>query len=428
MHVLNLTPIVALNNEVPDKIWFGKNVKYDSLRVFGCKVFVHILKDERSKLDLKSKQRIFIDYGQYEFGYRLYDPVGKKLIQSRDVVFMEGQTIEDIDKVEKDTHKKNINLFNVDPVQLPSHNLDAIGDDDRNGEPYDYVEDQQLGDEVNIPINNGERKSDISKDENLGQAPESSQVQLKRSNRQRPPSIRYNYDEYVTLTDEGEPEYFQEAMESDENQKWMDAMHDEMKSLHDNHTYDLVKLPKGKRALENRWIYRVKHEGNSKSPRYKVRLVVKGFRQRKGVDFNDIFSHVVKMSSIRTVLSLTDTLDLDVEQMDVKMEFLHGDLEEEIYMKQPDGFQVKGKEDHVCRLRKSLYGLKKAPRQWYKKFESVMCDRGDHKTTSDHCVFVRKFSNDDLIILLLYVYDILIVEKNISNINRLKKQLGSHFP
>ena len=103
---------------------------------------------------------------------------------------------------------------------------------------------------------------------------------------------------------------FQEAMESDENKKWLDAMHDDMKSLHDNNTYNLVKLPKGKMALENRWIYRVKHESNSKSPRYKSRLVVKGFCQRKDVDFNEILSPVVKMSSIRTVLSLVATLDL----------------------------------------------------------------------------------------------------------------------
>lgn len=197
-----------------------------------------------------------------------------------------------------------------------------------------------------------------SQDENLSEAPDSSQVQLKRSNRQRQPSIRYNFDEYVTLTDEGKSECFQEAMESDENKKWMDAMHEEMKSLHDSHTYGLVKLPKGKRALETRWIYRVKHESNSKTPRYKVILVVKGFRQRKGVDFNYIFSPVVNMSSIRTMSSLAATLDLEVEQMYVKTTFIHGDLEEEIYMKQPNGFQVKYKEDHVCRLRNSLYGLK----------------------------------------------------------------------
>ncbi|CAJ2645756.1 unnamed protein product [Trifolium pratense] len=426
VHVINLTPNVVLNSEVPDKIWFGKTVKYDHLRVFGSKAFVHVPKDERSKLDAKSKQCIFISYGQDEFGYKFYDPIGNKLIRSRDVVFMEDQIIEDIDKVEKTTPEKDVSLSNIDPVRLPVHNLDTIGGDVQNGEPHDYVDDQQLGEEVYILADNDE-ENDMSQDENLGEAPESSQVQLRRSNRQRQPSTRYNSDEYVTLTDEGEPEYFQEAMESDENQKWLDAMNDEMKSLHDNHTYDLVKLPKGKRALENWWIYRVKHESNSESPRYKARLVVKGFRQRKGVDFNEIFSPVVKMSSIRTVLGLAATLDLEVEQMDVKTVFLHGDLEEEIYMKQPDGFQVKGKEDYVCRLRKSLYGLKQAPMQWYKKFESVMSEQGYKKTTSDHCVFVRKIFNDDFIILLLYVDDMLIVGKNISNIDRLKKQLGESF-
>ena len=174
-----------------------------------------------------------------------------------------------------------------------------------------------------------------------------------------------------------------------------------------------MKLPKGKRALDNRWIYRVKHESNTMSLRYKARLVVKGFSQMKGVDFNEIFSPVVKMSSIRTMLSLAATLDLEVEQMDVKTAFLHGD------------FHVEGKEDYVCRLRKSLYGLKQA--QWYKTFESVMCEQGYRNTTSDHCVFVRKFSNDDFIILLLYVDDMLIVGKNVSRIDRLKEQLGKSF-
>lgn len=143
------------------------------------------------------KTCIFINYGQDEFGCRLYDHVGKKLIQIRTVVFMEDQTIEDIDKVENVTPKKDISLSNVDQVQLPSHNMDAIDGDDHDGEPYDYVDDQQLGDEVNIPTNYGEGESDVSQDENLSEALESSQVQLKRSNKQRQPSTRYNSDEYV---------------------------------------------------------------------------------------------------------------------------------------------------------------------------------------------------------------------------------------
>ncbi|RDX71308.1 hypothetical protein CR513_49366, partial [Mucuna pruriens] len=169
-------------------------------------------------------------------------------------------------------------------------------------------------------------------------------------------------------------------------------MQDEIKSLHDNHTYDLVKLPNGKKVLENRWIYRVKQESNSTYPRYKARLVVKGFKQRKDVDFNEIFSLVVKMSSIKIMLSLASTFVLEVEQMNVKTTFLHGDLEEEIYMKQLDGFQISGKEDYVYRLRKSLYGLKQAPRQenwnavkWILKYlrgtsDLSLCFGGDKPT------------------------------------------------
>ena len=133
------------------------------------------------------------------------------------------------------------------------------------------------------------------------------------------------------------------------------------------------------------------------------------------------------MTSIRTVLGLATSFDLEIEQMDVKIAFLYGDLEEKIFMEQPKGFKEKGKEDYVCRLKKSLYGLKQAPRQWYKKFESVMGEQGYKKTTSDHCVFVQKFSDDDFIVLLLYVDDMLIIGRNVYRINSLKKQLSKSF-
>ena len=125
-------------------------------------------------------------------------------------------------------------------------------------------------------------------------------------------------------------------------------MQDEIKSLHDNHTYVLVKFPKGMRALKNKWVFKVKVEEHNLKPRYKARLVVKGFGQRKGIDFDEIFSPVVKMSSIRAVLGLAASLNLEIEQMDVKTDFFHCDLEEEIYMEQPEGFKVDGKENFVC--------------------------------------------------------------------------------
>ena len=421
VHVINLSPTIALDTDVPDNVWFGKNVSYDHLRVFGCKAFVHVPKDERSKLDVKTKQCIFIGYGQDELGYRLYDPIGKKLLRSRDVVFVEDQTIEDIEKVEKAEPQHSSDLIDVDPVQPPhaqelaeNHAQDHMQEDDHRD-----LDDQQMGDHLDAPTD------DVVDDQHA--VPTDPPVALRRSTRKTQPSRKYPSDEYVTLTDGGEPECYEEAMDSDQKQKWVDAMQDEMQSLYDNQTFELVKLPNGKRALQNRWIYRLKHEGNSASLRYKARLVVKGFRQKKSIDYDEIFSPVVKMSSIRTVLSLAAGLDLEIEQMDVKTAFLHGDLEEEIYMEQPEGFKAKGKEDYVCKLKKSLYGLKQAPRQWYKKFESVMGEQGYKKTTSDHCVFVKWFASDDFIILLLYVDDMLIIGQNASRIDRLKKQLGMSF-
>ena len=151
--------------------------------------------------------------------------------------------------------------------------------------------------------------------------------------------------------------------------------------------------------------------------------MVKGCNQKKGIDFDEIFSFVVKMTSIRTVLGLAASLDLELEQLNVKTAFLHGDLHEEIYMEQPEGFEEKGKEKFVYKLKKSLYGLKQAPRQWYKKFDSFMTSNGYKRTLADPCVYIRKFPGGNFIILLLYVDDMLIVGQDARMIQSLKKDL-----
>ena len=158
-------------------------------------------------------------------------------------------------------------------------------------------------------------------------------------------------------------------------------MQEEMDSLHENHTYELVELPRRKKALRNKSVFKLKLGDGENPSRYKARIIVKGFQQKKGVNFDEIFALVMKMTSIRTMLSIAANMDLEVEQLDVKTAFLHGDLEEEIYMHQMEGFVEKGEEKNlVYRLRKSLYGLKQAPQQWYRKFESFMTDNGYHKT------------------------------------------------
>ncbi|RDX85278.1 hypothetical protein CR513_33552, partial [Mucuna pruriens] len=153
VHVINLSPTVALNTKVPNKIWFGKDIKYDHLRVFGCKAFVHVLKDKRSKLDMKTRQCIFIWYGHDEYGYWLYELVEKKLVKSHNVQFMEDQTIEDIDKVKKTTHEKDNSLSKIDQVQILVNDLDTTNNNVQNSEQHNYVVDQHPGDGFDIPFN-----------------------------------------------------------------------------------------------------------------------------------------------------------------------------------------------------------------------------------------------------------------------------------
>jgi hypothetical protein len=138
--------------------------------------------------------------------------------------------------------------------------------------------------------------------------------------------------------------------------------------------------------------------------KYKVWLVAKGYSQVKGIDFGEIFSAVAKLTSIIFLLSVFATFDFEVEQMDVKTTFLHGDLEEEIYVKLPEGFAVKGKKELVCKLKKSLYGLKQSSRMWYQKFDTYMLVLGFTRSKEDQYLYF-KLIGDHLIYLIFYVDD-----------------------
>ena len=164
-------------------------------------------------------------------------------------------------------------------------------------------------------------------------------------------------------------------------------------------------MSKGKRALPCKWVYKVKLSPTDAKPRYKARLVAKGFKQQQGIDFDEIFSPVVKMTTLRTVLALVAREDLELVQLDVKTAFLHGDLHEDLYMEQPAGFVAHGSEDMVCRLCKSLYGLKQAPREWYQKFDAFMRSEGYMRSHEDPCLYTRRAADGSLIVLILYVDD-----------------------
>lgn len=201
----------------------------------------------------------------------------------------------------------------------------------------------------------------------------------------------------------------------------------EIAALYKNQTWDLVQLPKGKNALPCKWVYKVKITPSDGLPKYKARLVAKGFKQQQGIDFDEIFSPVVKMTTLRCVLALVARDDLILHQMDVKTAFLHGDLHEEVYMSQPEGFIEKGKEQLVCRLRKSLYGLKQAPREWYHKFHSFMLSQGYSRSETDHCLYTKQAKDGSLLFLILYVDDMLIAGMHMAEISMLKSKMSKVF-
>ncbi|KAG8501441.1 hypothetical protein CXB51_003771 [Gossypium anomalum] len=185
-----------------------------------------------------------------------------------------------------------------------------------------------------------------------------------------------------------EPSNYSEAISCEDSEKWMFAMQEEMESLH-----------------------KTKH----------------GIFQVPGVDFTDVFSPIVKHSSIRALLGIVAMHDLELEQLDVKTAFLHGELEEDIYMQQPEGFTVSEKEDYVCLLKKSLYGLKQSPRQWYKRFDSFMTSHDFKRSSFDSCVYFKKNNDGSFVYLLLYVDDMLIAAKDKGEIRKVKAQLSEEF-
>ena len=250
----------------------------------------------------------------------------------------------------------------------------------------------------------------------------------------RPPT-RYGFEDMVGYAlqvaeevDTSEPSTYKEAILSSDSEKWFAAMGDEMESLHKNQTWDLVIQPSGRKIITCKWVFK-KKEGISPAEgvKYKAGVVARDFNQREGVDYNEIFSPVVRHTCIRVLLAIVTYQNLELEQLDVKTAFLHGELEEEIYMTQPDGFQVPGKENHVCKLKKSLYGLKQSPRQWYKRFDSYMVKLGYTRSSCDCCVYYNRLNDDSFIYLVLYVDDMLIAAKKKYDIQKLKGLLSAEF-
>jgi len=227
----------------------------------------------------------------------------------------------------------------------------------------------------------------------------------------------------VKVIQEVEPTCFEQAVG---NPKCDNAMDEEMVALDANATWELVVLPKDKKAIGCKWVYKVKHNPDGSMSRYKARLVAKGYAQTYGIDYEETYSPVAKMTIVRTIIAMAVAKGWSLHQMDVKNVFLHGDLQEEVYMEQPLGYVDQTHPNLVCRLKKTLYSLKQAPRAWSNKIGQYIVTSGFQTSNADFSLYVKK-TNHGIVVIVIYVDDLIITKDSDADISDLKKFLKQKF-
>ncbi|MCP4491938.1 MAG: DDE-type integrase/transposase/recombinase [Gammaproteobacteria bacterium] len=397
VYLKNRSPATAVTKMTPFQAFYGHKPSVRHLRIFGCNAYAHIPKDERKKLDPKSRKCRFLGYSTSSKGYRLYDFERKRVIENRDVIFDET-AFGRIKEVEEKPGMVEISIS--DPMTMQQ----------------EQVEEEQEDAPV-VP------QASQLQDEQVPRV----QAALRRSTRDHSAPNRYGDWVYIAhLESSPEPKTMSEATSSPEAALWKEAAQSEYNSLLENKTWDLVELPKGRKVVGCKWVFKVKHNADGSVERYKARLVAKGFTQKYGIDYDETFSPVVRFESVRALIALAAQQGMKLHQMDVTTAFLNGELTEEIFMEQPDGFLVRGKEKHVCSLKKSLYGLKQSPRCWNHALHDQLLVLGFAQSDADACIYVKQV-NGELVILAVYVDDIILAAKGEETLSELKKQLSGKF-
>jgi transposase InsO family protein len=415
-YIVNRTPTKALKNITPEEAWTKIKPDVSHFRVFGSIAWAHIPDEKRKALQPKSEKCIFVGYSEDVKGYRLLQPHCNEIILRRDVKFDENLLACEPNSAGVPSLACEPSSADV-PSSVPI--LDSSSDDESEGEntppPADIPPDESFEPEqAPVPLlprwvrSTREAAGDLVGDP--------SDQRRTRSQFQRASSL------LAQVSETHDPETFAEASGHPD---WDTAMNEEYRSLMENDTWDLVPLPKGRKLVRCKWVYRTKYASDGSIERHKARLVAKGFSQVEGIDYNETFAPVAKMNSIRLVLALAASHKWEVHQMDVKSAFLHGDLKEEIYMEQPPGY-VQNDSSLVCRLKKSLYGLKQAPRAWYAKMDSFLIATGFSRCHSDPNVYTKKVGNH-LIILVLYVDDLILTGSDSKLLNHVKTSLKKKF-
>ncbi|GJW64924.1 putative RNA-directed DNA polymerase [Tanacetum coccineum] len=474
-YLINRLPSSVLNEKSPFELIYKRIPSLKHLRSFGCLAYATILNNS-DKFGSRSEKCVLIGYSNYKKGYKLFSLDQKQIVFSRDVKFFEDifpfkQKL-DMSNEQSVPGLNNEDLFNldgsIDHSEIPYDDERSDPSPSRYGTPsshsgstFDTHNENEGGHSLGSDASASENDRSANPEDNdnnifEGNGPSilsqndqniSETHTLRRSSRTSvfprnyndfvvESKVKYGLEKYVNYTHLSkdnycftsvlnksfEPKSFEEAAK---HQPWIDAMNSEMDALYRNNTWDLVELPKGRKAIGSKWVWKIKYKSDGEIERYKARLVAKGFNQREGIDFDETFSPVVKIVTVRCLINLAVQNGWTLYQMDVNNAFLYGDLNETVYMSLPPGYFPKD-ETRVCKLNKSLYGLKQAPRQWNAKLTSALIECGFVQSKSDYSLFTKKFG-DVFIALLVYVDDIIITGNNLNEINKFKQFLKTKF-
>jgi hypothetical protein len=472
VHLINRLPSKILNFQTPLQSLSALVSLPTALmlppRIFGCVAYVHLPKNQRTKLDPCALRCLFLGYAAHQKGYRCYDPTTQRTYVTMDVTFLESapfySSSTSTSYLQGETLDEELKWLTFEWFE-DRNDTQIIGEESTNTSSGQDISSESRGPPETEPTSTGEELESPCPLVPAGPSPENipevSNISTPsfindtsagynlpfRHNRGKPPNryspdmeerrSRYPIANYVSTEKLPEPlktfshELFachipntvQEALM---DPKWTKAIEEEMEALQKNQTWTLVQLPQGKKTVGCRWVFSVKHKADGSIERYKARLVAKGYTQTYGVDYQETFSPVAKLNTVRILLSLAANLDWPLHQLDVKNAFLHGDLEEEVYMDIPSGYTASSKNEVVCKLQRALYGLKQSPRAWFGRFSQAMKKYGFYQSNSDHTLFL-KHRQSKVTTLIVYVDDMIITGDDTEEIAKLQKQLAAEF-
>jgi hypothetical protein len=443
--ILNRAPTRALDGQTPYEAWHGERPAVHFLRTFGCIAHVKITRPNLKKLDDRSQKTILVGYEPGSKAYRCYDPISRRVIISRDVVFDEaaqwswsGEAGESSTDDEPFTveHITQTTTTTTAPAATPSpspahasspasafpstpHTPTAAAP--HGGSPTPTISQAPPAVQLATP------PTEVL-DDNLDAEHDDVPLRFRTvdnilGDASVPGLAHRGHDDVLNIASVDEPASFREA---EQEECWREAMRAEIKAIKENRTWELVELPARHRAIGLKWVYKIKHNKNGNVVQHKARLVAKGYVQQAGVDFDEVFAPVARLESVRTMLALAVHQRWEVHHMDVKSAFLNGDLKEEVYVAQPPGFVISGSENKVLRLRKALYGLRQAPRAWNAKLDDTLVTLGFQRSGAEYGIYTRSRA-DRRLIIGVYVDDLIITGASEDDIVTFKQEMKLKF-